>query len=76
MLARNPEDFEEHDVPYNTAEELADLESDEAMTCCALELLNSHRNDAYEEALATLQEDTQGWWAEMLARNPRRPRRA
>jgi hypothetical protein len=33
-------------------------------------LLNSRRNDAYEAALATLREDTQGWWADELARDP------
>ena len=28
------------------------------------------RNDAYEAALAALREDTQAWWADMLARDP------
>ena len=52
------------------AEELADLDADEALTRRALELLNSRRNDAYEAALSTLREDTQEWWAEMLACKP------
>jgi hypothetical protein len=54
----------------DTAEELADLDADEALTRGALELLGSRRNDAYEAALPTLREDTQEWWAEMLARSP------
>jgi hypothetical protein len=38
------------------------METDEAMTRRALELLGSKRNDAYEAALAALREDTQAWW--------------
>ena len=33
-------------------------------------LLGSKRNDAYEAALAALREDTQQWWADVLARDP------
>jgi hypothetical protein len=33
-------------------------------------LLASKRNDAYEAALAALREDTQEWWADVLARDP------
>ena len=33
-------------------------------------MLGSRRNDAYEAALAALREDTQEWWADLLARNP------
>ena len=40
------------------------------MTRRALKLLDSKRNDAYEAALAALREDTQAWWADMLARDP------
>jgi len=40
------------------------------MTRRALDLLNSRHNDPYEAALAILREDTQGWWADMLARDP------
>jgi len=32
-------------------------------------VLGSARNDAYEAALAELREDTQSWWADMLARD-------
>jgi hypothetical protein len=32
--------------------------------------LGSRRNDAYEAALAELQEDTQEWWADTLKLNP------
>ena len=46
------------------------MEADEAMTRRALELLGSKRNDAYEAALAALREDTQAWWADVLARDP------
>ena len=45
------------------------MEEDEAMTHRALDLLGSPRNDAYEAALAALREDTQAWWADMLARD-------
>jgi len=54
----------------DTEEDLADVAADEAMTRRALALLSSNRNDAYEAALAVLREDTQGWWADMLARKP------
>ena len=40
------------------------------MTRRALKMLGANRNDAYEVALGMLREDTQEWWAEMLARNP------
>ena len=46
------------------------MRDDEAMTRRALDLLGSRRNDAYEAALAALREDTQDWWADMLARDP------
>ena len=49
---------------------MADLEADEAMTRRAMEILNSQRNDAYEAALAELRDDTQEWWAELIARDP------
>jgi hypothetical protein len=43
--------------------------ADEAVTRRALDLLGSKRNDAYETALAALPEDTQQWWADVLARD-------
>ena len=54
----------------DTDEDIADMEADEAMTRRALDLLGSKRNDAYEAALAALREDTQAWWADVLARDP------
>jgi hypothetical protein len=42
----------------DTAEAIAEMEEDEAMTRRALDLLDSSRNDAYEAALAVLREDT------------------
>jgi hypothetical protein len=54
----------------DTRDDLTDMEADETMTRHALELLRSKRNDAYEAALAALREDTQAWWADMLARDP------
>jgi hypothetical protein len=54
----------------DTQEDMADMAADEAMTRRALELLGSKRNDAYEAALAALREDTQAWWADVLARDP------
>jgi hypothetical protein len=53
-----------------TEADIADMEADEAMTRRAIKLLSSKRNDAYEAALAALREDTQAWWADMLARDP------
>jgi hypothetical protein len=59
-------------VPYraDTEEDIADMETDEAMTRRALELLGSKRNDAYEAALAALREDTQARWQDTLACDP------
>jgi hypothetical protein len=54
----------------DTDEDMADMAADETMTRRALELLASKRNDAYEAALAGLREDTQTWWADVLARDP------
>jgi hypothetical protein len=54
----------------DTDEEMADMAADETMTRRSLELLASRRNDAYEAALAGLREDTQAWWADVLARAP------
>jgi hypothetical protein len=54
----------------DTEEDTAEVAADEVMTRRALELLGSKRNDAYEAALAALREDTQTWWADMLARDP------
>ena len=53
-----------------TEADIADMEADEAMTRRAIKLLGNKRNDAYEAALAALREDTQAWWADMLARHP------
>ena len=54
----------------DTEHDMAEVAADEAMCRRALELLGSKRNDAYEAALAALREDTQDWWADMLARDP------
>jgi sulfur transfer protein SufE len=40
----------------DTAQEIAEMEVDEAMTRCSLDLLSSKRNNAYEAALAALRE--------------------
>jgi hypothetical protein len=54
----------------DTEGDIADMTADEVMTRRALDLLGSKRNDAYEAALAALREDTQAWWADVLARDP------
>jgi hypothetical protein len=54
----------------DTDEDMADVAADETVTRRALKLLASERNDAYEVALAALREDTQAWWADVLARDP------
>jgi hypothetical protein len=53
-----------------TAEDIADLEQDEAMTRRALEALGGDRMDAYKKGLAELRDDTQEWWIDILARDP------
>jgi hypothetical protein len=60
-----------HATATDTDEEVTDIAANEAMTRRALELLCTTRNDAYEAALEALCEDTQGWWAGQLARDPR-----
>jgi hypothetical protein len=54
----------------DTQDDVRDMQEDEAMTRQALDLLNSRRNDPYEAARAALREDTQQWWADILARDP------
>jgi hypothetical protein len=54
----------------DTEEDVREMQDDEAMTRRALDVLASRRNDAYEKALAALREDTQAWWADMLALGP------
>jgi hypothetical protein len=54
----------------DTEAEQADIAADEAITRRVLDLLGSRRNDPYEAALAALREDTQAWWADVLAREP------
>ncbi len=51
----------------DTEDDIRAMQDDEAMTRRALDLLGSRRNDAYEPALAALREDTQQWWAGVLA---------
>lgn len=53
-----------------TEESIAEMREDEAMTRQALDLLASRRNAPYEAALGVLRDDTQGWWASTLAREP------
>src|SRR5262249_59782288 len=54
----------------DTGENRPDGAAEEAMPRRALELLGSKRNDAYEAAVAALRDDTQGWWEDVLARDP------
>ncbi len=54
----------------DTAEDIRELEEDEAITLQALDLLNTNRNDAYEVALAALCDDTRESWEDVLARDP------
>ena len=53
-----------------TAEDRADLESDQAMTEKALCLLDKPSVPAYSRALAELREDTREWWEEQLTWEP------
>jgi hypothetical protein len=52
-----------------TAEDLADLERDQAMTEEALRQLHSSSASAYSRALAALRDDTRTWWDEQLGWN-------
>jgi hypothetical protein len=49
-----------------TAEDRADLESDQAMTAQTLCQLDSRSPSAYSRALAALRDDTKAWWEEQL----------
>ena len=53
----------------DTADDVSDMQDDEAMTRGALDLLGSRRSNAYELALEELREDTLKWWADTLARD-------
>jgi hypothetical protein len=50
-----------------TAADMTDLESDQAMTEEALRLLESKSSAAYTRALGALRDDTRAWWEEQLA---------
>jgi hypothetical protein len=50
-----------------TAEAIADVDEDTAMTRSALALLGTKGKGALQEALAALREDTRGWWEGILA---------
>ncbi len=53
-----------------TAEDLADLEADQAMTEGALALLEKPSQAAYARALGALRQDTRGWWENQLKWEP------
>ena len=50
-----------------TAEAIAAMDEDTAMTRSALALLGTKAKGAYRDALAALRQDTRGWWADILA---------
>ena len=52
-----------------TAEDIREMEEDEAITRRALDLFDSSRNDAYEAALAALLAGTREWWEDVLTRD-------
>ena len=58
-----------------TAEDRADLESDQAMTEKALALLKKPLPTAYSWAMAALRDDTRTWWEDQLAWETERLRR-
>ncbi len=49
-------------TPGETAQEIKELDEDEAMTTKALEILRTGKRKAYDNALAALREDTRDWW--------------
>jgi hypothetical protein len=55
-----------HSSEAQTAEDRADLESDQTMTEKALRILESATPSAYSCALAVVREDTRTWWEEQL----------
>ena len=54
----------------DTAEAIAEMEEDEAMTTRAIKQLQSGKRNAYNAALAVLREDTREWWEESLTEDP------
>ena len=50
----------------DTAEAIAEMEEDEAMTTRAIKQLHSGKRNAYNAALAVLRDDTREWWEESL----------
>ncbi len=63
-------------TPETAAEQLRDMEEDEAMTRRALALLAAGGDGAYEAALAELRDDTRAWWQDEFAETPDRARMA
>ena len=57
-------------TPEGTANDLADLEEDQAMTERALKTIRAGKPEAYGKALAALREDTRDWWQEKLTWEP------
>jgi hypothetical protein len=53
-----------------TAEDVADLEDDQAMTEEALRILANPSASAYSRALAALRDDTRAWWEDVLTWEP------
>jgi len=57
-------------TPQDTAEELRDIDDDEAMTEKALKFLQGGKAAAYEKAVAALRADTREWWQDVLDADP------
>jgi hypothetical protein len=52
--------------PAEDGDSLADAETDEAMTRHAIAILETGDPHGYDEALATVREDTAGWWQDVV----------
>lgn len=59
-----------------TAEAIADIDEDAAMTGRALEILMAGADDAYRAALAALRRDTREWWEKLLVEGAQHGSRA
>src|SRR5262249_10925792 len=60
----------EKQTAANTAMELAELVRREAVTACALDLLQAGKARAYDKALGALSERTREWWKELIKPKP------
>jgi hypothetical protein len=57
-------------TPEETAQEIRELDQDEAVTLKALKILRTGKPDAYEKAIAALHQDTREGWEDNISGDP------